>query len=391
MDFDLTEDQRLLKESVDRTIGDAYGDFEKRKTYQAEPGGWSPALWASYAELGLLGLPFAEADGGFGGSPVETMIVMEAIGRGLVVEPYLSTVVLGGGFLRLGGTPAQRETFIPQIVEGSLKFAFAQTEFQARYDLHDIATTAKREGDEYVLDGRKSVVVHGDSADYLVVSARTSGNRRDREGISLFLVKTDTPGLTRRGCATQDGQRAAEITLEGVRVGADALIGELGDGLKLIEQVVDIAIAAVAAEAVGAMEALHAITVDYLKTRKQFGITIGSFQALQHRAANMLVALEQARSMAMFAAMMAEEPDAAVRRPALAAVKVQINDSARTVGQEAVQLHGGIAMTFEYKAGHYFKRLTMIESLFGDTDHQLRLLADAGGFAEAYTDVRPAL
>jgi len=383
MDFDLTEEQRLLKESVDRTIEDAYGDFEKRKTYQAESAGWSTELWTKYAELGVLGLPFAEADGGFGGGPVETMIVMEAIGRGLVVEPYLSTVVLGGGFLRLGGTPAQRETYIPQIAEGSLRLAFAQTERQARYDLHDIATTARRDGDGFVLDGHKSVVLHGDSAELLVVSARTSGNRRDRDGISLFLVPADAEGVTRRGYATQDGQRAAEIELAGVRVGAESVVGELDRGLPLIERVVDIALAAVAAEAVGAMEALQVLTVDYLKTRKQFGVAIGSFQALQHRAADMLVALEQARSMAMYAAMMAEEPDAAQRRAALAAAKVQINDSARAVGQEAIQLHGGIAMTHEYKAGHYFKRLTMIQSLFGDTEHQLRLVAEAGGLIEA--------
>jgi pimeloyl-CoA dehydrogenase small subunit len=383
MDFDLTEEQRLLKESVDRTIEDTYGDFERRKAYQAGPAGWSPELWSDYAELGLLGLPFAEADGGFGGGPVETMIVMEAIGRGLVVEPYLATAVLGGGFLRLGGTPAQRKRYIPQIVAGSLRLAFAQTERQARYDLHDIATTARREGDSYLLDGRKSVVLHGDSAELLVVSARTSGSRRDRDGISLFLVPADAAGVTRRGYATQDGQRAAEIELAGVRVDAEAVIGELDRGLPLIERVVDTALAAVAAEAVGAMEALHILTVDYLKTRAQFGIAIGSFQALQHRAADMLVQLEQARSMAIYAAMMAEETDAVQRRAALAAVKVQINESARAVGQEAIQLHGGIGMTYEYKAGHYFKRLTMIESLFGDTEHQLRLVAEAGGLIEA--------
>jgi pimeloyl-CoA dehydrogenase small subunit len=383
MDFDLNEEQRLLKGSVDGIIEDAYGDFEKRKAYQAGPGGWSAELWATYAELGLLGLPFAEADGGFGGGPVETMIVMEAIGRGLMVEPYLATVVLGGGFLRLGGTPAQRERYIPQIAGGSLRLAFAQTERQARYDLHDVATTARGDHAGFVLDGRKSVVLHGDSAGLLVVSARTSGNRRDRDGISLFLVPADAEGVTRRGYATQDGLRAAEIEFSGVRVGADAIIGELDRGLLLIERVVDIALAALAAEAVGAMEALHVLTVDYLKTRKQFGVTIGSFQALQHRAADMLVQLEQARSMAMYAAMMAEEPDAAQRRAALAAAKVQINESGRAVGQEAIQLHGGIAMTQEYKGGHYFKRLTMIESLFGDTEHQLRLMAESGGLLEA--------
>jgi pimeloyl-CoA dehydrogenase small subunit len=384
MDFDLTDEQRLLKESVDRMIEDAYGDFEKRKLYQREPRGWNGALWARYAELGLLALPFEERHGGFGGGPVETMIVMEAIGRGLVVEPYLATVVLGGGFLRHGGTEAQRERLIPKIAEGALTLAFAQVERQARYDLHDVATTARWVGDGggFVLDGAKSVALHGDSADLLVASARTAGGRRDREGVTLFLVDPKAPGVARRGYATQDGLRAAEVTLDGVRVGAEDVLGAVDRGLPLIERVVDDALAAVGAEAVGAMEALQHTTVDYLKTRRQFGVPIGSFQALQHRAADMLVAVEQARSMAMYAAMMAAAPGVEERRTAIAAAKAEINQSARQVGQEAIQLHGGIAMTLEYKAGHYFKRLTMVGSLFGDTDHHLGVVADAGGLNE---------
>nr|WP_282571933.1 acyl-CoA dehydrogenase family protein [Roseomonas acroporae] len=373
----MTDEQRLLKDSVDRMIEDAYGDFEKRKAYRAEPLGWSEALWKQYAELGLLGLPFEERHGGFGGGAVETMIVMEALGRGLAVEPYLATVILGGGFLRHGGSEAQQDTFIPRIAEGTLRLAFAQTERQARYDLFDIATTAKREGDGFVIDGEKGVVLHGDSADMLVVSARTSGSRRDREGITLFLVPADAAGVTRTGYPTQDGLRGAEIAFSNVRVGQDAVLGEIGQGLPLIERVVDEALAAVSAEAVGAMDALQTTTVDYLKTRQQFGTTIGSFQALQHRAADMLVALEQARSMAMYAAMMSEAADPRERRAAVAAAKVQINDSGRFVGEQSVQLHGGIAMTMEYKAGHYFKRLTMIENLFGDTEYQLRAVAEA--------------
>ena len=383
MDFDFTEDQCLLRDSVDRSIADAYGSFEKRRDYQAEPDGWSRKLWSQYAELGILGLPFAEADGGFGGGPVETMLVMEAIGRGLVVEPYLATIVLGGGFVRLAGTDAQRAAIIPGIIDGSRLLAFAQTERQARYDLADIATTAKPDGEGFVLHGVKDIVLNGDTANTIVVSARTAGSRRDRDGISVFLVDADAAGLTRRGTATQDGLRVAEVTFEGVRVGRDALLGPEGDGLSLIERVADIAIAALAAEAVGAMQALHETTVDYLKQRKQFGTTIGSFQALQHRAADMLVNLEEARSMAMFGAMMAEHADRRERRAAMSAVKVQINRSARSLGQEAIQLHGGIAMTWEYKAGHYFKRLTAIEALFGDTDHHLRALDEAGGLIEA--------
>ena len=383
MDFDLSEEQGLLRDSVGRLIDDSYGDFDRRKAYAAEPHGFSAALWARYAELGLLGLPFAESDGGYGGGPVETMLVMEAIGRGLALEPYLATVVLGGGFLRLGGNAAQRAQLVPRIADGTLRLAFAHAERQARYDLADVTTTARREGDGFVLDGAKSLVLHGDFADLLVVSARLSGGRRDRGGLGLFLVAADAPGVVRRGYGTQDGQRAAEVTLEQVRVAPDAAIGVPGDGYALIERVVDGALAALCAEAVGAMQALHEMTVEYLKTRKQFGVPIGSFQALQHRAADMLVALEQARSMAMYAAMMADATDDAERHTAIAAAKVQVNDSARMIGQTAIQLHGGIAMTQEYKAGHYFRRLTMIESLFGDTEHHLRAVAEGGGLLGA--------
>jgi pimeloyl-CoA dehydrogenase small subunit len=379
MDFDLSEEQRLLKESVDRTVADAYGAFEKRRTYQAEPAGWSAELWARYAGLGLLALPFAEADGGLGGGAVETMLVMEAFGRGLVVEPYLATVVLGGGFLRAAGSPAQRARFVPRIADGSLRLAFAHVERQARYELADVATTARRDGGGFVLSGAKGVVLHGDSADWLVVSARTGGTRRDPAGITLFLVEANAPGVVRRGYPTQDGLRAAEVLLEEVRVGEEAVLGAPDQGLPVIELVVDRALAAVSAEAVGAAEALHLLTVDYLKTRTQFGVAIGSFQSLQHRAADMLVALEQARSMAIYATMMAEAEDAAARRVAIAAAKVQVNESTRMIGQTAIQLHGGIAMTQEYKAGHYFKRLSMIETFFGDTDHHLRAVAAGGG------------
>jgi len=383
MDFDLSEEQRLLKDSIDRLVDDFYGDLEKRRRYQAEPAGWSAGMWARYAELGLLGLPFAEAEGGFGGGAVETMIVMEAIGRSLVVEPYLATVVLGGGFLRLGGSAAQRQELIPAITGGALRLAFAHWERQARYALHDVGATARRTAGGWRLEGEKSVVLHGDSAGKLIVSARTGGGRSDPSGITLFLVDADAPGVSRRGYPTQDGLRVAELSFAGVEVPAENVIGEVDNALPLIEQVTDTAIAAVCAEAVGAMQALHALTVDYLKTRKQFGVTIGSFQALQHRAVDMMIALEQARSMAMLAAMRANGDHRDERRAAVSGAKVQINRSARFIGQEAVQLHGGIGVTMEYKAGHYFKRLTMVETQFGDTGHHLRAVEQAGGLLEA--------
>ncbi len=378
MDFDLSEEQRLLKDSVDRLIADQY-QFEQRKKYLAEPDGWSRAVWQQYAELGLLGLPFPEALGGFGGGAVETMLVMEAFGRGLVLEPYFATVILGGGLLRRAGSAAQQQALIPEVVKGSLKLAFAHVERQSRYDLADVATTARQDGAVWVLDGAKSVVLHGDCADRILVTARTSGERRDRMGIGLFLVDPSAAGVTRRGYPTQDGLRAAEVTLSGVRVPQDDVLGEAGGALPVVERVVDEAIAALCAEAVGAMQVMHETTLEYLKTRQQFGRPIGQFQVLQHRSVDMLVALEQARSMAAFASVMATEDNATERKRAIAAAKVQIGRSGKHIGQEAIQLHGGIGMTMEYKVGHYFKRMTMIDMLFGDADTHLTTLAQLGG------------
>jgi len=378
MDFDLSDEQRLLKESLDRLVRDRYA-FEQRKAYAQDAEGWSRELWRQYAELGLLGLPFAEGDGGSGGGAVETMLVMEAFGRALVLEPYLATVVLGGGCLRHGASDALRADLVPKIADGSLTLAFAQTERHSRWNLADVSTTAARDGAGWMIDGEKGVVVHGDTADKLIVTARIDGGQRDREGIGVFLVDAQAAGVSRRGYPTQDGLRAAEVTLTGVRVGPEAILGKPGDGLALIERVVDEAIAALCAEAVGAMAVMHELTLDYLKTRRQFGREIGSFQVLQHRAVDMLVALEQARSMAMFATMMASEENAAERRKAVAAAKVQIGRSGKFVGQQAIQLHGGIGMTIEYKVGHYFKRMTMIDTIFGDADHHLRELARGGG------------
>ncbi|HXW26371.1 MAG TPA: acyl-CoA dehydrogenase family protein [Xanthobacteraceae bacterium] len=384
MDFEFTEEQRLLKDSVGRLLADRYG-FEQRKAYMTEPNGFGQAPWRQYAELGLLGLPFEEAHGGSGGGPVETMIVAEAFGRALALEPYLATVVLAGGLLRHGGSAEQRKAVLPKVADGSLLLAFAHSERQARYDLSDVATAAKRDGAGFILDGQKSVVLAGNAADQLIVSARVAGNRRDRDGLALFIIDARAPGVTRRDYATVDGQRAADVTLANVKAGPEAVVGEAGAALPLIERVVDEAMAALAAEAVGAMAAMHELTVDYLRTRKQFGVPIGSFQVLQHRAVDMFVALEQARSMAMLATMMVGEPDAGERRKAVAAAKVQIGRSGRAVGQGAIQLHGGIGMTMEYKVGHYFKRVTAIDMTFGDADHHLGLLAKSDGLVPPVT------
>src|ERR1700755_1858584 len=378
MDFDLTEEQRLLKDSVDALLPDAY-DFESRKKYMAEKGGWSKAVWSKLAEQGLLGLPFTEADGGFGAGGVETMIVMEALGKALVVETYLATVVIGGGFLRHGGSAEQKAAHIPGIIDGSKTFAFAQLEKNSRYDLFDVSTTAKKKGDGWVIDGEKFVVVNGENADTLIVTARTSGNRRDKNGIGVFIVPANAKGVTRKGYPTQDGLHAADITFTGVEVGAAAAIGDPENALPLIERVVDEARTAICAEAVGAMDESLKATVEYLKTRKQFGVPIGSFQTSQHRAADMFVAVEQARSMSMFATMACDFENAKERATAVAAAKVQIGQSGKFVGQHAIQLHGGIGMTMEAKIGHYFKRLTMIENSLGDTDYHLRRVTNSGG------------
>jgi pimeloyl-CoA dehydrogenase small subunit len=375
MDFDLTEDQRLLSDSVNRLLSDQYG-FEKRKTYLKEPEGWSKALWSQYAELGLLGLPFAEEHGGFGGGGVDVMLLMQSFGRALVLEPYLSTVVLGGTAIKLAGSSAQKAEIIPGITEGTTKLGFAHYERQSRYDIADVLTTAKPNGAGWVLEGAKTVVLHGDTADKLVISARTSGGRDDAGGLSLFLVDANAPGVARRGYTLRDETRAAEISLSGVKVSKDNLLGEVGNALPTIKRVVEAGIAATSAEVIGTMETMQAMTLEYLKTRVQFGKPIGENQALQHRAAEMLVAMEQGRSMAMLAAMMVDEPDAAERERNISMVKVGVGQSGRFVSQNAIQLHGGIGMTEEYAIGHFFRRVMVIEHMFGDTAYHLDRLAD---------------
>lgn len=382
MDFDLSEEQSILRDSLDRLLADRYG-FEERKRHMASPEGWSTEMWGRYAEMGLMALPFSEADGGLGGTPVETAIVMEAMGRALALEPYFATVVLGGSFLRFGGNDDQRAEYVPAVAEGALKLAFAQGERNSRYDLHHVETRATKDGGGFVLNGRKSVVLHGGSADRLFVTARTAGGTRDEGGIGVFLVDAAAPGVSVRAYPTQDGARAAEIAFDNARVGNEAVFGDPEDGLRLARRVVDAGIAALCAEAVGAMSAMHALTVDYLKVRKQFGVAIGQFQVLQHKAVDMFVAIEQARSISLYATMMADSEDADERARAMHAAKAEIGRGGRLAGENAIQLHGGVGMTMEYAVGHYFKRTTMIDLAFGDADHHLRALAAKGGLMAA--------
>ncbi len=377
MDFALNADQSLLRASVERLAADLYPSLEIRQARLKAPLGFPEDGWRAFSELGVFGLPFPEESGGFGGGPVETMLVMEAVGRNLVAEPLFASLVLGSTALRLGGSPAHAERHLPGVIEGALRLTLAHTERQSRYDLEDVATRATRTGGGFRLSGAKSIVPNADAAGLMVVSARVSGERRDPHGIGLFLVPADADGLSVQAYPTQDGGRAAEVFFSDVALPADAALGDPEDGLPVLERVADEAIAALCAEAVGIMDAMREITVDYLKTRKQFGVSVGSFQALQHRAVDMLIALEQARSMAIYGAMMVEAEDASARAAALSAVKVQINKACRFVGQEAVQLHGGIGMTMEYVGAHHFKRLAMIEYQLGDTAHHLRRITDS--------------
>lgn len=371
MDFSLSEEQTLLQDSVERFVQNDYA-FETRQKLIAQDPGYSVENWKQFAELGWLGMPFPEADGGFGGGAVETMIMMEALGRGLVVEPFVPTVVLAGGALKLAGSAAQKAAHLAGIMDGSVQGALAFTEPQSRYNLADVAVTARQQGDGWVIDGTKSVVLNGPSADLLVVSARTGGEQRDRDGVSLFLVPGDSAGISRRDYPTVDGLRAAEITFDGVEVGADALLGEAGAGLPVLEQVIDEGILAIGAEAVGAMEVAYKVTVEYCKTREQFGQPIGQFQVLQHRMVDMFMQHEQAKSLLYMAAMRMDEGYGDAARKAVSALKVQVGKSGRFVGQQAVQLHGGMGMTDELSVGHYFKRLTTIDTLFGNSDVHLK-------------------
>ena len=378
MNFDLTDEQRLLGESVSRFVADRY-DFHSRERIMREPDGFSRAIWSAMAELGLLALPFSEQDGGFGAGGVETMLVMEAFGRGLVIEPYLSTVVLCGTALKLAATQAQKATRVDGIIGGRHLMALAHNEPHGpHHALARLRTAATPTGDGWVLNGAKTAVLHGGAADEFIVSAGSGPGNAGAEKCTLFLVGKDAPGLIVRSRPSYDGQRVAALTLDGVAVGPNEVLGAPGGGAGILRTVFETANAALAAEATGIMADTLDTTVDYLKTRKQFGVPIGTFQALQHRCVDMLIQVELSRSMALLAAVSLASADAAERARNVAAAKVQIGRAGKFVGQQAVQLHGAIGITAEYKIGHSFKRLTAIDTLFGDADHHLDALAEAG-------------
>jgi pimeloyl-CoA dehydrogenase small subunit len=375
VDFSFTEEQTLLRNMVQSFVQDNY-DFDARMKIVRSEEGMSREIWQQFAELGLLAAPFAEELGGLDGGPIETMVIMEELGRGLVVEPYMPTIVLCGGILNRHGSSEQQAEHLPAIIGGESIWALAFNEPQGRFNLADIVTTAKADGDGYVLNGAKAVVQGGPWADKLIVSARVSGGQRDRDGVSLFIVDKSAAGVSTQDYPTVDGGRASEVTLENVAVGADALIGEAGNGLGILEEAIDFGIGALSAEAIGHMKQLNDATVEYCKTRKQFGVAIGSFQVLQHRMVDMFMEYEQSVSMTYMVNMKLTE-DASERTKAASGAKVQIGKSGRFVGQQAVQLHGGMGMTEELNVGHYFKRLTMIDTQFGNLDHHLKRFAAA--------------
>ena len=377
MDFELNEIQTMLADSIEKFIVNDY-DFETRQKYAGNEVGYSKDVWQTFAELGWTSVPFSEDDGGFDGGPVEMMVVMERLGRGLVVEPYLANVVLAGGVLKRAASEQQKADWLQAMMAGELQTTVAFVERQARYEVNNVTTTATKEGDSWVINGAKGYVLNGDNAELLIIPARTSGEQNDRDGITLFGVAANSDGVAIRGYETVDGNRAAEITLENVSVSADHVIGEVGEGYAALSGAISDATLAVCAEAVGIMTAMTEKTIEYAKSRVQFGVPISSFQALQHRMVEMYTACEQSRSLMMWAAMtIADDNEDSAR--AVHSLKYQIGVAGTRVGEEAVQIHGGMGVVWDLDVPHYFKRLTAINILFGNADWHLDQLATASG------------
>lgn len=381
MNFDFTEEQTMLRDSVARFVQDDY-DFYTRRHIVASEAGMSHENWKTFAELGWLSVPFDEEQGGFGGGPVDLMVMMEEFGKGLVVEPYFATVVLFGGLLRMAGSDKQKADYVPGIVDGSVLGAFAYLERQSRYEIADIRTTATADGDGYVLSGEKVLVSNGANANTLIVAARTSGEQNDRNGISLFIVPADAAGIERVTYRLMDGQHVANLTFQDVRVGGDALLGEADSGHAVMDRVIMEATVALAGEALGLMGQLNAKTLEYTKTREQFGVAIGSFQALQHRMVDTFMSYEQAKSM-LYRAVCALDNDEGDLRREIHALKVMMSRCGKHIFEEAIQLHGGMGITDELDVAHYAKRLMMINATFGDGDyHQARFNALSYGSSD---------
>lgn len=374
MDFNYSEEQQMLRDSVAKFVTNDY-DFETRRKIIESDNGFSRDNWKLFAELGWLMVPFSEEDGGLGGSAVDIVAVMEELGKGIVIEPFLATAILGGGIVAKAGNAQQKEEILSQVMAGDLQLALAYTEEQGRYNLADVTTKAEKSGDNYVITGKKIAVMNGNKANKIIVVARTSGSQRDSDGLSLFLVDANSDGINVQGYETVDGFQGADITFNNVTVTASSLLGEEGKGFAALDYVIDRATLAVCAEAVGAMEVAYKKTVEYTKTRKQFGVPIAKFQALQHRMADMFIEHEQAKSIVLMTAMKSDG-SGGIDKKYVSAAKSRVGKAARKVGQESVQIHGGIGVTDELDVGHYFKRLTTIQFIFGSTDWHTQRFAE---------------
>jgi alkylation response protein AidB-like acyl-CoA dehydrogenase len=374
MDFNFTEEQTLLENMVTSFVRDNY-TWEAREAIVKTEEGWKPENWNQFAELGLLGVPFAEEFGGLGGSVVDTMIVMEQFGKGLVVEPYMPSVVLAGGLISSLGSKEQVESIIPTIISGEARYAFAHSEPQSRFDLYDVKTSAVENGGDFVLNGFKSVVFGGPIATHLIISARTSGEQRDTNGITLFLVDKTAAGLTLQNYPTIDEYRASEVVIENLKVSKDMILGEVDNAYAAIDENIDRSTIAVCAEAVGILEVLKDTTIDYCKNRKQFGQAIGKNQSIQHRLVDMMIEYEQSKSI-LYMACTADLSNPSDRKKAVSGAKARIGKAIKYVGENAIQLHGGMGMVDEYMVSHYFKRATMLGILFGNEDYHMKRFSD---------------
>ena len=369
MNFELSEEQKMIQQSVERFVQENY-DLPKRVEISSKGPGYSKEYWGSMAELGWLGLPFEEKDGGFGGNQIDTLVIMEQFGKGLVLEPFIANVVLGGGAIQIGGSEELKKEMLPGLIEGSKQMTLAYAEQQSRFDLEDVATSARQEGDKFIINGQKSMVLNAESADHIVVVTRTSGGQVDEEGITLFLVDSNAKGIELQNFPTVDGLRASEITFDNAEVSSERMIGELGKGFDILRVVSNNAILAVCAEAVGAMEILYKDTVEYTQQREQFDHPLSDFQVLQHRMVDMFMEYEQCKSL-LFRATMETIQDPVLAQRTIHALKHLIGKSGIFVGENAVQLHGGMGVTEELRIGHFFKRLLVIDSQFGNADFHL--------------------
>ena len=370
MDFTFNEEQTLIQDQVDQFVQKEY-DWETRQSLSNSDLGFGEDNWKKFAELGWLGISVSEESGGFGGSAIESMLIMEAFGKGLVVEPFLETMIMSGGILDNHGSDQQKSSVLEPAIAGEMQLALAYAEPQSRFNLSDVVTEAKEKDENFILNGYKSVVMNGPSADKIIVSARTSGSQMEEEGISLFIVDAASEGLNRTNYKTVDGKRASDITIENLSVPKENIIGQINSGFKILDSAIDTAILAISAEAVGAMEVLYKTTVEYTKTREQFGTAIGKFQVLQHRMVDMFMEYEQCKSLLYMATMKHEEGSADAKK-AISGLKYQVGKAGEFIGQQAVQLHGGMGVTDELNVGHYFKRLTTIGTIFGNSDFHLK-------------------